>query len=57
MTVQNASSQLSTSEDNQRLGGALIDEKGREIPITEAMIQKACRDAHDHSLKHSSHIK
>ena len=24
-------------------GAALIDEQGREIPITEAMIQEACR--------------
>ena len=49
MTVQNTS-QHTTSDHAQRLGGALIDEKGREIPITEAMIQKACREPDD-SLK------
>lgn len=27
----------------QPSGGALIDEQGRETPITEGMIQKACR--------------
>lgn len=26
------------------LGGAIIDAQGREIPITESMIQRACRD-------------
>lgn len=25
-------------------GGALIDAHGREIPITESMIQRACRE-------------
>ncbi|MFD2405064.1 PA1571 family protein [Azorhizophilus paspali] len=27
----------------QPSGGAVINEQGREIPITEGMIQKACR--------------
>lgn len=49
MTVQNTS-RHTTSDHAQRLGGALIDEKGCEIPITEAMIQKACREPDD-SLK------
>jgi isopentenyl phosphate kinase len=49
MTVQNTS-QHSSSDHTQHLGGALIDDKGREIPITEAMIQKACRELDD-SLK------
>nr|WP_298110424.1 PA1571 family protein [uncultured Pseudomonas sp.] len=26
------------------IGGAIIDEQGREIPITEQMIQHACRE-------------
>ncbi len=26
------------------IGGAIIDEQGREIPITEQMIQRACRE-------------
>ncbi|WP_162935004.1 PA1571 family protein [Pseudomonas cavernae] len=26
------------------IGGAVIDAEGREIPITEKMIQKACRE-------------
>ncbi|MCY1547969.1 hypothetical protein D9M68_840540 [compost metagenome] len=32
-------------EQSQRpVGGALIDEQGQEIPITENMIQQACRE-------------
>ena len=30
------------------LGGAFIDARGREIPITESMIQRACRDLEHH---------
>ncbi|MBU1330421.1 MAG: hypothetical protein KJ884_02125 [Gammaproteobacteria bacterium] len=26
------------------LGGAIIDEQGREIPITEDMVQRACSE-------------
>lgn len=28
-------------------GAAIIDEQGREIPITEAMVQRACRQLQD----------
>jgi hypothetical protein len=28
----------------QPVGGAIIDAEGREIPITEQMIQQACRE-------------
>ncbi|MCY1337119.1 hypothetical protein D9M68_201260 [compost metagenome] len=28
----------------QPVGGAIIDDQGREIPITEQMIQQACRE-------------
>lgn len=28
----------------QPVGGAIIDAQGREIPITEGMIQRACRE-------------
>lgn len=30
------------------LGGAFIDAQGREIAITESMIQRACRDLEQH---------
>ena len=28
----------------QSVGGAIIDADGREIPITEQMVQQACRE-------------
>ncbi|MFC4862889.1 hypothetical protein SA496_16695 [Pseudomonas sp. JS3066] len=28
------------------VGGAIIDAEGREIPITEIMIQRACQELH-----------
>ncbi|MFC5696338.1 PA1571 family protein [Pseudomonas sp. GCM10022186] len=28
------------------VGGAIIDAQGREIPITESMIQRACQELH-----------
>ncbi|MEK1906402.1 MAG: PA1571 family protein [Pseudomonas sp.] len=28
----------------QTVGGAIIDAQGREVPITELMIQQACRE-------------
>ncbi|HCF5582609.1 TPA: hypothetical protein NIH02_001766 [Pseudomonas aeruginosa] len=34
----------------QHSGGAIIDTQGREIPITEVMIQRACREL-DRSLE------
>ncbi|WP_271408307.1 PA1571 family protein [Pseudomonas sp. Q1-7] len=30
----------------QPVGGAIIDADGREIPITETMIQRACQELH-----------
>lgn len=34
-----------TYRDPQRpVGGSIIDAQGREIPITEDMIQRACRE-------------
>lgn len=33
-----------TSQEVDFHGAAVIDEKGREIPITEEMIQKACEE-------------
>ncbi|MBU3054856.1 MULTISPECIES: PA1571 family protein [Pseudomonas] len=33
-------------KQEQPVGGAIIDAQGREIPITETMIQQACRELH-----------
>ncbi|MDG9924117.1 MULTISPECIES: PA1571 family protein [unclassified Pseudomonas] len=45
MKVQQQSPQPHVKPANlpQPLGGAIIDAEGREIPITEQMIQQACR--------------
>lgn len=40
--------QHNTLTRQARLGGAFIDARGREIPITESMIQRACRDLEHH---------
>jgi hypothetical protein len=32
----------------QPVGGAIIDARGREIPITEHMIQRACNELQKH---------
>lgn len=29
--------------EHHRVGGAIIDEAGREIPITEGMVREACQ--------------
>ena len=33
------------------VGGAIIDEQGREVPITENMVQVACRELEEHVVK------
>jgi hypothetical protein len=32
----------------QPVGGAIIDAQGQEVPITEYMIQRACRELDKH---------
>lgn len=41
MSANNISRQTKPAPDFH--GAALIDERGREIPITEAMVQRACQ--------------
>ncbi|BAN49540.1 PA1571 family protein [Metapseudomonas resinovorans] len=33
-------------QQRRPVGGAIIDAQGREIPITENMIQRACQELH-----------
>jgi hypothetical protein len=33
-------------QQRRPVGGAIIDALGREIPITETMIQRACQELH-----------
>ncbi|WP_178116665.1 PA1571 family protein [Pseudomonas sp. L-22-4S-12] len=35
---------VATLKPQQTVGGAFIDAQGREVPITEGMIQRACRE-------------
>lgn len=46
MKAQQQSSQPRVTPLNpqQPVGGSIIDAEGREIPITEQMIQQACRE-------------
>lgn len=36
---------------HEPVGGAIIDEQGREVPITEDMVQDACRELEEHVVK------
>ncbi|WP_409278874.1 PA1571 family protein [Pseudomonas defluvii] len=44
MSLQNSSTSQQASTHANPVFGAIIDAQGREIPITEQMIQKACQD-------------
>ena len=47
MSLQNSSEdkiEVIRTQPGQPLGCSIIDEQGREVPITEDMIQDACRD-------------
>ena len=35
---------VAPEQSQQPVGGAIIDEQGQEIPITENMVQRACRE-------------
>lgn len=35
---------VAPEQSQQPAGGAIIDEQGQEIPITENMIQRACEE-------------
>lgn len=42
--MQSQSRQPASNRNNHLQGAALIDAAGREIPITEEMIRRACED-------------
>jgi hypothetical protein len=47
MSLQNSSEdkiQVIRTQPDQSLGCSIIDAEGREVPITEKMIQKACSE-------------
>jgi hypothetical protein len=41
---QTSEPRIAPEQSQQPVGGAIIDEQGQEIPITENMIQRACRE-------------
>jgi hypothetical protein len=43
--------QVIRTKPGQTLGCSIIDEKGREVPITEDMIQDACRELEKRLVK------
>lgn len=54
MSLQKSSEdkiQVIRTKPGQTLGCSIIDEKGREVPITEDMIQDACRELEKRLVK------
>ena len=54
MSLQHSSDdkiQVIRTQPDQSLGCSIIDEKGREVPITEDMIQDACRELDQRLVK------
>ncbi|NWA27899.1 hypothetical protein HX870_20420 [Pseudomonas gingeri] len=52
MDLQNSSNQIPVIRPcPQKLGCAIIDAQGREVPITEEMIQDACRELEQRLVK------
>ena len=54
MSLQNSRNdkiQVIRTQPNQSLGCSIIDADGREVPITEDMIQSACRELEQRLVK------
>ena len=54
MSLQHSSDdkiEVIRTKPGQTLGCSIIDEKGREVPITEDMIQDACRELEKRLVK------
>ncbi|MFJ3367515.1 PA1571 family protein [Pseudomonas sp. NPDC086251] len=54
MSLQNSSDdkiQVIRTQPDQSLGCSIIDKDGREVPITEDMIQDACRELEQRLVK------
>lgn len=54
MSLQNSSDdkiEVIRTQPNQSLGCSIIDKEGREVPITEDMIQTACRELEQRLVK------
>ncbi|MHC8325926.1 PA1571 family protein [Pseudomonas sp. LB1P83] len=54
MSLQNSSEdkiEVIRTQPNQSLGCSIIDKEGREVPITEDMIQQACSELEKRLVK------
>jgi len=54
MSLQNSSDdkiEVIRTQPDQSLGCSIIDKDGREVPITENMIQDACRELEERLVK------
>ncbi|KIH84881.1 PA1571 family protein [Pseudomonas batumici] len=52
MDLQNSTNEIPVIRTcSQKLGCAIIDAEGREVPITEEMIQDACRELEQRLVK------
>ena len=52
MSLQHGSdTQKPQNTPQQKVCGSIIDAQGREVPITEQMIQQACKDLEDSRVK------
>jgi len=54
MSLQHSSDdkiEVIRTQPDQSLGCSIIDEQGREVPITEGMIQDACRELEQRLVK------
>ncbi|VVP59235.1 hypothetical protein PS838_06002 [Pseudomonas fluorescens] len=54
MSLQNSSDDkipVIRTQPDQSLGCSIIDEKGQEVPITEDMVQGACRELEKRLVK------
>jgi hypothetical protein len=54
MSLQNSTEQsipVKRITAHEQVGGSIIDAHGREVPITEDMVQDACRELEERLVK------
>ncbi|CRI58146.1 PA1571 family protein [Pseudomonas sp. CCOS 191] len=51
MSLQHTDTPKNQNRSQPQVCGSIIDAQGREVPITEQMIQKACKDLEESRVK------
>ncbi|MEW9679032.1 PA1571 family protein [Pseudomonas sp. TE50-2] len=51
MSLQHTDTPKTQPPAQHQVCGSIIDAQGREVPITEQMIQKACKDLEESRVK------